>query len=52
MGTSEFAVKSLEKLYNNGYNISLVITQTDRPKGRGRAFSFSPIIADSTITTL
>ncbi|MBC7088262.1 MAG: methionyl-tRNA formyltransferase [Tissierellales bacterium] len=43
MGTSEFAVKSLEKLYNNGYNISLVITQPDRPKGRGKAFSFSPI---------
>ncbi len=43
MGTSEFAVKPLKKLCENGHDISLVITQPDKPKGRGKSFQFSPI---------
>lgn len=38
MGTPDFAVPTLESLYNKGYNIALVITQRDKPKGRGKKF--------------
>ncbi len=34
-GSSEFALPSLEALYNRGYNVSCVVTQPDRKKGRG-----------------
>lgn len=36
MGTPEFAVPSLEKLIREGYRIEAVVTQPDRPRGRGR----------------
>ena len=36
MGTPDFAVPSLHLLSQKGYNIALVVTQPDRPKGRGR----------------
>ncbi len=36
MGTPDFAVPALNTLNENHFNISLVITQPDRPKGRGR----------------
>lgn len=35
MGTPEFAEKALEAIYNAGHEICLVVTQPDRPKGRG-----------------
>jgi methionyl-tRNA formyltransferase len=34
-GTPQFAVPTLEKLADNGFRIDLVLTQPDRPKGRG-----------------
>ena len=34
MGTPDFAAASLQKLIDRGYNISLVVTQPDRPQGR------------------
>jgi len=34
-GSSEFAIPTLEALYNRGYNLSCVVTQPDRKKGRG-----------------
>lgn len=34
MGTPAFAVPSLERLLEEGYNISLVVTQPDKPQGR------------------
>lgn len=43
MGTPEFAVPSLALLVEKGYNISLVITQKDRPKGRGKKLQFTPV---------
>lgn len=44
MGTPEFAVPSLEALAGRGtYEIVLVITQPDRPAGRGRALQPSAI---------
>ncbi|HUH64988.1 MAG TPA: methionyl-tRNA formyltransferase [Syntrophales bacterium] len=36
LGTPEFAVPSLEILVSNGWPIVTVVTQPDRPKGRGR----------------
>lgn len=35
LGTPEFAVASLDKLLNAGYNISAVVTAPDKPAGRG-----------------
>ena len=35
MGTPDFAVPSLKALIDNNYEVVGVVTQTDRPKGRG-----------------
>ncbi len=43
MGTPEFAVPSLNMLYENGYNIVGVITAPDRPAGRGKKVVYSPV---------
>jgi methionyl-tRNA formyltransferase len=42
-GTPSFAVPSLEKLAASGFRIPLVVTQPDRPKGRGLALVASPV---------
>ena len=36
MGTPDFAVPSLQKLIDNGYDIPLVISQPDKPRGRSK----------------
>lgn len=43
MGTPEFAVPSLELLVQSGCNIIAVVTQPDRPKGRGRKNEPPPV---------
>jgi methionyl-tRNA formyltransferase len=43
MGTPDFAVPSLEALLDSGENVVCVITQPDRPKGRGRKLTPPPI---------
>ena len=43
MGTSNFAVPSLEKLITEKFDIVGVVTQPDRPSGRGRKLQASPI---------
>lgn len=43
MGTPDFAVPALEALTNAGHNVQLVITQPDRPKGRGRKLAPPPV---------
>ncbi len=43
MGTPEFAIPSLEILIKNGYPIIGVVTQPDRPKGRGRKYVPPPV---------
>lgn len=43
MGTPEFAVPTLEKLYKNKYDVSLVVTQPDRPSGRGKKLKKSDV---------
>ncbi len=45
MGTPEFAVASLKKLYESGYNIAGVITAPDKPQGRGQKVVYSPVKA-------
>ena len=42
-GTPPFAVPTLEKLIASGFPISLVVTQPDRPKGRGLQLVPSPV---------
>jgi len=42
-GTPRFAVPSLEKLAAAGHRIHLVVTQPDRPKGRGLELVHSPV---------
>ena len=43
MGTPDFAVPSLENLLQNGYPVIGVVTQPDRPKGRGRQPAAPPV---------
>lgn len=45
MGTPEFAIPSLKILIDNGYNVVAVVTALDKPRGRGRKLSPSPIKA-------
>jgi methionyl-tRNA formyltransferase len=42
-GTPQFAVPTLEKLVEAGFRVPLVITQPDRPKGRGLELGASPV---------
>lgn len=42
-GTPQFAVPTLEKLAEAGFNLRLVLTQPDRPKGRGLGLVASPV---------
>jgi methionyl-tRNA formyltransferase len=43
MGTPEFAVPSLEILLRQGYPVVGVVTQPDRPKGRGKHLAKPPV---------
>lgn len=43
MGTPEFAVPVLESLINSRHEVVAVVTQPDRPKGRGKNMQFSPV---------
>lgn len=42
-GTPEFAVPTLEKLVESGFRVRLVLTQPDRPRGRGQKPAASPV---------
>lgn len=43
MGTPDFAVGTLEAIIKAGHEIALVVTQPDKPKGRGGALQFPPV---------
>ena len=43
MGTPDFAKESLEAIYNEGYDIEAVVTNPDKPKGRGMKMIASPV---------
>ena len=42
-GTPDFSVPTLQALIDSKHNICAVYTQPDRPSGRGRKITFSPI---------
>ena len=42
-GTPAFAVPTLQLLLKNHYSICAVLTQPDRPSGRGQKLSYSPV---------
>ena len=43
MGTPDFAKESLKAIFEAGHNIELVITNPDKPKGRGMKMIPSPV---------
>ena len=43
MGTPEYAVGALEALWKAGHDIRAVVTQPDKPKGRGKEVQMSPV---------
>ncbi len=43
MGTPDFAVPSLESLLAAGHEVCAVVTQPDRPRGRGQRIVFSAV---------
>ena len=42
-GTPRFAVRTLEALVHSDFRVRLVVTQPDRPSGRGQAVAASPV---------
>ncbi len=42
-GTPHFAVPTLERLVHAGFEVRLVVTQPDRPRGRGLVLAPSPV---------
>ena len=42
-GTPEFAVPTLEAVLAAGHNVELVVTQPDRPSGRGMELAIPPV---------
>ncbi|MDR1028044.1 MAG: methionyl-tRNA formyltransferase, partial [Clostridiales Family XIII bacterium] len=43
MGTPEFAVPALSGLIRAGWDVALAVTQPDRPVGRGKKLTHSPV---------
>ncbi len=43
MGTPDFAVGTLRAIYEAGHEVCLVVTQPDKPKGRGHAMQYTPV---------
>ncbi|GFN24023.1 methionyl-tRNA formyltransferase [Thermanaeromonas sp. C210] len=43
MGTPQFAAVSLQALLDSSHRVVGVVTQPDRPRGRGRKMAFSPV---------
>ena len=43
MGTPDFSVPTLEALVNGGHDVIAVVTQPDKPKGRGKAVLMTPV---------
>lgn len=43
MGTPDFSVGTLKALVEEGHHISLVVTQPDKPKGRGNQMQMPPV---------
>ena len=52
MGTPEFAVATLGSLLMNGFNVVGVVTAPDKPSGRGRKISKSPVKEFAELSSL
>ena len=55
LGTPQFAVPTLRALIHEGYDILSVVTQPDRPKGRGQKLAPPPVkilAQENNLTTL
>ncbi|MBI4536727.1 MAG: methionyl-tRNA formyltransferase [candidate division NC10 bacterium] len=48
MGSPAFAVPALERLLADGHSLPLVVTQPDRPAGRGQSFASPPVKVAAT----
>ncbi len=45
MGTPDFAVGALEAILQAGHQVAAVVTQPDKPKGRGKEIQMTPVKA-------
>jgi len=43
MGTPDFAVLALEAIVEAGHEVTCVVTQPDKPKGRGKEMQYTPV---------
>ena len=43
MGTPDFSVPTLESLVKGGHEVLAVVTQPDKPKGRGKSVLMTPV---------
>lgn len=43
MGTPDFAVGALEAIVEAGHEVAAVVTQPDKPKGRGKEVQMTPV---------
>ncbi len=43
LGTPDFAVESLKRICEGGYNVAGVVTMPDKPAGRGKHITASPV---------
>lgn len=43
MGTPDFAVEALKAIIRAGHEVMCVVTQPDKPKGRGKEMQFTPV---------
>ena len=47
MGTPDFAVGTLKAIIEAGHDVAAVVTQPDKPKGRGKEFLMTPVKAEA-----
>ncbi|ROR30723.1 methionyl-tRNA formyltransferase [Mobilisporobacter senegalensis] len=43
MGTPDFSVSTLEEIMKAGHEVIAVVTQPDKPKGRGKSVAYPPV---------
>lgn len=48
MGTPDYAVGALEAIIEAGHRVTAVVTQPDKPKGRGKEIQMTPVKACAT----
>ncbi|MDP3683022.1 MAG: methionyl-tRNA formyltransferase, partial [Ignavibacteria bacterium] len=42
-GTPDFAIPSLQIILDNGHEVAAVVTAPDKPRGRGKQVTYTPI---------